>query len=639
MTSNEIRKKYLAFFQARGHAVIPSSPIVPVNDPTTLFTSCGMQPLIPYLLGQPHPSGKRLVNSQKSFRAADIDEVGDTSHTTFFEMLGNWSLGDYFKKEQLPWFFEFLTKELELNPKRLYVSVFDGDKRMKAWRNNLAQPLTPDVETIAIWKQIFSEVGIDARDGYPTSPEGIRIFSYPASKNWWSRSGEPEKMPPGEPGGPDSEVFHDFGEELNLHDRSAYKNKPCHPNCQCGRFMEIGNSVFMQYQKQDDGSLIELPQKNVDFGGGLERLNAVVNGTPDIFKTDSFRGIINILENLMKKKYEEDSEIDRAMRIIADHLRGSVMMMTDGVLPSNKTQGYVLRRLIRRAILYAQPLGLGTDVSKLGDLVLPVAEIYKDAYPEVSKKAAEIKIIIKEEAVRFGKSLERGLREFEKLGEDQLNELNAFNLFQSFGFPYEITEELFRERGKILDKKKFEEVYENHQRLSRATAAKLFKGGLADHSEQTTKLHTAHHLMLAALQKMIDPSIRQRGSNITGERLRMDFNYSRKLTGDELSNIELFVNEKIKANVPVTIVGMDKGVAEKIGAQMEFGQKYPDRVSVHIIGLSGDVESEKAKPSDYVSAEFCGGPHVRFTGVLGHFTIKKEESAGAGIRRIYATLE
>lgn len=613
MRSADLRKKYIEFFKARGHVEIPSAPLVPENDPTTLFTSSGMQPLIPYLLGQKHPLGKRLVDSQKSFRAADIDEVGDNRHTTFFEMLGNWSLGDYFKQEQLPWFFEFVTKELGLDPRRLFVSVFEGDKKIPR-----------DEESFAVWKTL----------GIPEA----RIFFYGVNKNWWSRSGEPENMPAGEPGGPDSEVFYDFGEELNLHERSAYKNEPCHPNCQCGRFMEIGNSVFMQYQKQKDGSLKELPQKNVDFGGGLERLNAAVNHKPDIFTTDSFSSMIGIIELFAKRHYGEKKEDDRAMRIVVDHIKAAVMMMTDSVLPSNKMQGYVLRRLIRRAILYAQPLGLGTDVSKLGDLVLPVAEIYKDAYPEVAEKATEIKIIIREEAVRFGKSLERGLREFEKLGEDQLNELNAFNLFQSFGFPYEIMEELFRERGKILDKKKFEEVYKNHQLLSRATVAKLFKGGLADQGEETTKLHTAHHLLLAALQKIIDPSIRQRGSNITGERLRMDFNFSRKLTGDELFKVELFVNENIKANVPVTRVEMDKGVAEKIGAQMEFGQKYPDRVSVHIIGLYGDVEPEKAKPSDYVSAEFCGGPHVRFTGVLGRFTIKKEESAGAGIRRIYATV-
>jgi len=367
MTANQIRSAYISFFQKHKHAVIPSAPLVPENDPTTLFNSAGMQPLIPYLLGQQHPLGKRLVNSQKSFRSQDIDEVGDNRHTTFFEMLGNWSLGDYFKKEQLSWVFEFFTKELHLDPKRLYVTVFEGNDFV-----------LKDEESVGIWKEIFSQTGIDAKIGE-------RIFTYPANKNWWSRSGIPEKMASGEPGGPDSEVFYDFGQELHLHEQSEWKNQPCHPNCDCGRFMEIGNSVFMQYQKMPDGSLKELPQKNVDFGGGLERLNAAVNGINDVFLTDSFFSLISDLSDRSKTKYGTDQKKTRAMRIIADHMRGAVMMAADGVVPSNKAQGYVLRRLIRRALLYGRELNLWGNWDYLGDIVTPVASMFADSYPEVQK--------------------------------------------------------------------------------------------------------------------------------------------------------------------------------------------------------------------------------------------------------------
>ncbi len=607
MKSSDVRKKYIEFFKKRGHTEIPSAPLVPENDPTTLFTSSGMQPLIPYLLGQPHPAGKRLVDSQKSFRAGDIDEVGDNRHTTFFEMLGNWSLGDYFKKEQLPWIFEFLTDELGLDPKKLYVSVFAGNAFVPK-----------DNESIAIWKELFWKKGIEAQ-------EGERIFSYPASKNWWSRSGEPEHMPPGEPGGPDSEVFYDFGEDLKLHEQSPWKNEMCNPNCQCGRFMEIANSVFMQYQKQADGTLKELPQKNVDFGGGLERLVAATENQSDIFKTDLFIPIIQIIEKLSNKRYGENIEEIRAMQIIADHIKASVMMMADGVLPSNKMQGYILRRLIRRAILYAQPLGLKSDVSFIGKLVAPV-QMYGEVYPDVSKKINETTLLLEEEAMRFGKTLNKGLTEIEKL--QILDGKIAFQLYETYGFPWEMTEEIARQKGQRVDKKQFEQEFEKHKALSRTASAGMFKGGLADHSEQTTKLHTAHHLLLASLQKIVDPTIKQRGSNITVERLRMDFNFSRKLSPEEIEQVEELVNKKIMEDLPVIREEMDRDQAEKLGAQMEFGHKYPDRVSVYTIG-----SKEK-----FFSAEFCGGPHVEKIGVLGRFKVIKEESAGAGIRRIYATL-
>lgn len=608
MLSSEVRQKYLDFFKKRGHKEIPSASLVPENDPTTLFTSSGMQPLIPYLLGQQHPLGKRLVDSQKSFRSQDIDEVGDNRHTTFFEMLGNWSLGDYFKKEQLPWIFEFLTKELGLQAERLYVSVFEGN-----------ESVPKDTVSINIWKEIFAGVGIDAK-------ENERIFVYPAKKNWWSRSGEPQNMPPGEPGGPDSEVFFDFGEELELHEKSQFSNQKCHPNCDCGRFLEIANSVFMQYQKQKDGSVKELAQKNVDFGGGLERQVAATDDSPDIFRTDFFLPVISILESVSKKTYGEKTDETRAMRIIADHMRASVMMMADGVLPSNKTQGYILRRLIRRSLLYGRKLGLSRDLTYIGRIVEPVAVVYEHAYPVVAEKAKEIQLILQEEALRFGKTLERGLSEIEKV--KKLDGHIAFNLYETYGFPWEMTVEVATEKGQTVNRLQFEEEFRKHQELSRTAAKGMFKGGLADHSDETTSLHTAHHLLLAALQKIVDPSIKQRGSNITAERLRIDVNFARKLTPEELVKVEKLVNEKIKEDLAVTRVVMEKSEAEKLGAQMEFGQKYPDKVSVYFVG-----DQKK-----YYSAEFCGGPHVTHTGALGHFKILKEESSGSGIRRIYGTV-
>jgi alanyl-tRNA synthetase len=572
MRSADLRKKYIEFFKARGHAEIPSAPLVPENDPTTLFTSSGMQPLIPYLLGQKHPLGKRLVNSQRSFRAADIDEVGDNRHTTFFEMLGNWSLGDYFKKEQLPWIWEFLIKELGLPKEKLFVSVLDTDK-----------------ESAAIWKHL----GV-VED---------HIYSYGVEKNWWSRSGEPKNMPAGEPGGPDSEVFFDFQKPMH---------EGCHPNCDCGRFMEIANSVFMQYQKMPDGSLKELPQKNVDFGGGLERLLAAVNNTPDIFKTDLFLPMIHTVETISGKKYADSA---RSMQIISDHIKGAVMMIDAGVMPSNKTQGYILRRLIRRALMHGRKL----NFSAIETLVPAVEKIYQSTYLQ----AAEI---LKQESLRFSKTLEKGLSEIEKI--PVLDGKIAFTLYETYGFPWEMTVEIANEKGQIVDRRQFEEEFTKHQDLSRTAAKGMFKGGLADNSEQTTRLHTAHHLLLAALQKVIDPTIRQRGSNITGERLRMDFNFARKVTPEELEKVEKLVNEKIKEDVKVERSEMPREEAQKVGAQMEFGHKYPDRVSVYFVG-----------PKDnYFSAEFCGGPHVSNTGEIGKFTILKEESAGSGIRRIYAVV-
>lgn len=620
MNSADIRASYLSFFTSHGHTVIPSAPIVPVNDPTTLFTSSGMQPLVPYLLGQPHPSGTRIVDSQKSFRAQDIEEVGDNRHITFFEMLGNWSLGDYFKKEQLPWIFEFLTKEIGLDPKRLYVSVFEGN-----------DSVPKDTESIALWKDIFSGVGIDAN-------EGERIRTYPAKKNWWSRSGEPEKMPTGEPGGPDSEVFFDFGAHLKLHEASIWKDEPCHPNCDCGRYMEIANSVFMQYQKQADGSLMELPKKNVDFGGGLERMAAAVQDDPDIFKIDVFTPIISAIETSTKLTYGQDESVTKAMRVIADHLKAATFMISEGLFPSNKQQGYVLRRLIRRSVVKMHQLAEGLSYADLAKQVYhAVGAIYKGVYFQPDEKQfLENESILTEEIERFGKVLAKGMRELAK--HETITGTIAFDLLQSFGFPWELTYEMALERGQTVDREEFQSEFRKHQEKSRTAAAGMFKGGLADHSVATTRLHTAHHLLLAHLQKLIDPSIKQRGSNITAERLRIDVSFPRKFTPEELHVVEQAVNESIEKNYAVVRVEMLKEKAEAVGAQMEFGAKYPDKVSVYFVGLSEGADPQKASADSYISAEFCGGPHVRFTGELGHFTIMKEEASSAGVRRLYATI-
>lgn len=593
MSADEIRSKYISFFQKapRNHKVIPSAPLVPENDPTTLFNSAGMQPLIPYLLGTPHPLGKRLVNSQKSFRSQDIDKVGDTGHTTFFEMLGNWSLGDYFKKEQLSWFYEFLTHELGLDPKRLYVSLFEGD-----------ESAPKDEESYKIWKSLgFSD---------------DHIFYYDASKNWWSRSGPPEKMTAGEPGGPDSEVFYDFG---TPHDPKY--GETCHPNCQCGRFMEIGNSVFMEYQKTKEGTIVPLPQRNVDFGGGLERLNAAVNDTPDIFKTDSFSSIISIIEHVTKKSYGKNSAETTSMRIVADHIRGAVMMMADGVVPSNKQQGYMLRRLIRRSMLHIRKLGLWGEWSYIPTLVGAVIALYEDAYPEIVPKQDSIEKLFIDEAGRFGKTIEKGLKVIEKI--PTLDGKQAFTLYETFGFPLEVTEEIARDKGQVVDRIQFEEEFKKHQELSRSASAGMFKGGLADHGEETTKLHTATHLLHATLRKVLGDHVSQKGSNITGDRLRFDFSHPVKITAEQLKKIEDVVNNAIVKNYPVSCIEMDKKEALISGSLGFFAEKYGDKVKVYTIGPSREI---------------CGGPHVSFTGQLGHFTIDTEESASAGVRRIYAHL-
>ncbi|MBI1869543.1 alanine--tRNA ligase, partial [Candidatus Gottesmanbacteria bacterium] len=408
MKSSKLRQSYLDFFKHYGHREIPSAQLVPENDSTTLFVSAGMQPLLANILGKPHPQGQRLVNSQKCFRAQDIEEVGDNRHTTFFEMLGNWSLGDYFKEEQLSWFFEFLTKIIGLEPEKLYVSVFDGDEKIIAYENNKPQKLRPDVESISIWKQLFESVGIEAK-------EGERIFAYPAGKNWWSRSGEPDQMPAGEPGGPDSEVFYDFGVEYKFHENSQFKNEKCHPNCDCGRFLEIGNSVFMEYQKQSDRTLKELAQKTVDFGGGLERLVAATNNEADIFSSDMFMPIIHLLEEASGQTYHGREKTP--MRIIADHLKAATFMLSEGLIPGNKQQGYILRRLIRRSVLKIYQLGVKKSIPELAyQICQAVGNTYKDFYKEVDPTRKEFRVAIKialtKEIAKFERTLDMGMKMF-----------------------------------------------------------------------------------------------------------------------------------------------------------------------------------------------------------------------------------
>jgi alanyl-tRNA synthetase len=563
--------------------------------------------LVPYLLGKNHPSGARLVDSQKCFRSMDIEEVGDNRHTTFFEMLGNWSLGDYFKKEQLPWFWEFLTKELRLAPERLWVTCFAGDKALN---------LPKDTESAEIWK------------GLGVPEEHIRF--YDAKKNWWSRAGEPARMPADEPGGPDSEVFYDFGPSTSSGQvrHTPEYGEECHPNCDCGRFLEIGNSVFMQYIKKEDGSFVLLPKQNVDFGGGLERIAMAVNNSPDIFPS-AHGPIVEYLEQKSGKTYASDT---RSFRIIADHMKAAVFLMADGVRPGNVEQGYFVRRLIRRSVLFADRLGIAENA--FAHIVEAVAAMYEEQYPEGRGHAADIAVATEQEEERFRATLARGIKEFARFATDgSISAQDAFQLFTTYGFPLELILEEAGEKGITqVDVEGFKELLKKHQDLSRAGSEQKFKGGLADHGQMTVRLHTAHHLLLKALQLVLGPDVHQRGSNITGERLRIDFSWGAKMTDEQKREVERIVNEKIKDDLPVIRTEMAKEEAEKLGAEHEFGAKYPERVSVYSVG-----------PLDKAfSIEFCGGPHVEHTGELaesGVFKIQKEEAVSAGVRRIKAVLQ
>ncbi len=618
MRARDIRTRYVDFFSKQKHVVVPSAPLVPENDPTTLFTGSGMQPIVPYLLGERHPMGSRIVDVQKCFRAQDIEEVGDNRHTTFFEMLGNWSFGDYFKEEQISWMWEFLTTELCLDPKRLYVTCFHG---------NEALGIPRDTESAKLWQELFSKAGIEAGIGEHPEEDGIRgnerIFYYSEKKNWWSRAGVPTNMPEGEPGGPDTEMFWDFGVERGLHEASPYKDVPCHPNCDCGRFMEIGNNVFMEYRKTTRG-FEKLSQKNVDFGGGLERLMAAAQDTPDMFTGDIFDGVRTVLEELSGKRYGANSSDTYAFRILLDHMRASVFLIGDGIRPSNTDQGYVLRRLLRRAIRFADTLGIQPGLfSKTAQAI--VSE-YSEVYPELSEKLPSIELCINEEEKKFRQTLVRGMRELEKrLTGGMLSGKDAFELFSTYGFPLEMTQEIAKEHGIIPDEEEFRMEFSKHQSLSRSASQGKFKGGLSDQSEMSVKYHTATHLLHQALRQVLGEHVFQKGSNITPERLRFDFSHSEKMTEEEKRRVEDTVNQKISEHLPVIYEDLPLEEAKKLGAIGLFTEKYGERVRVYRVG-------------DF-SLEFCGGPHVENTGDLGHFRIMKEEACSAGVRRIKAVLD
>lgn len=633
MTAQEIRKRYIEFFKDKGHVQISRAPLVPLNDPTTLFTGSGMQPLIPYLLGQPHPEGTRLVNSQTCIRAQDIEEVGDNRHTTFFEMLGNWSLGDYFKVDQLTWFWQFLTEEVGLDPERIYVTCFSGNEKAG---------IPKDTESAEVWKYLFADKGLEAKeveigseeDGYKKGMKDGRIFYY-GDKNWWCRSGTAETMPTGEPGGPDSEVFYLFPDVA--HDKKWGEN--CHLNCDCGRFIELGNSVFMEYLKTKDG-FEKLPKQNVDYGGGLERITSASIDSPDVFKGSTLWPIIEKLEELSGKNYDSHTE---SMRVIADHLRGAVFLAVDGVEPSNKEQGYVMRRLMRRAIRFAFELGIEAGMcEKISPVII---DLYASDYPEVEDRRDEVVKILTREEKLFRETLRKGLHEFGKRIKDGLSGKEIFMLHDTYGFPVELTlEEAYKQNIK-LDQNWREEFDKemNEQRQRSQTASKgVFKGGLADHSTETTRLHTAHHLLLRALKDKLGDHVVQRGSNITAERLRIDFSHPEKVTRDILDEVEKIVNQKIDEDLPVIRSEMARERAEELKAEHEFGAKYPDKVSVYSVGPK-DATNEDPKHEQAYSIEFCGGPHVNHTGELAtdgkKFKITKEEASSSGVRRIKAILQ
>lgn len=660
MNANEIRQKFLDFQVKHGHKVIPPAPLVLENDPTTLFTGSGMQPLLPYLLGQPHPEGTRLCDSQPSMRLQDIEDVGDPRHTTVFEMLGNWSLGDYFKKEQIENYFEFLTKEIGLDPSRIYVTCFIGNEKYG---------IPKDTEAAEIWQGVFKKAGIEAKIAEIGSAKtgdqrgikpGERIFFYDDKENWWSRGGGIETTPLGDPCGPDSEVFYDFGEDK----QDIEKYGQAHPASDGARFMEIGNQVFMQYKRNADGTFSELEHKNVDFGGGLERLAAAAMDSFDVFRISLMAPIIEKLEELSHKKYETNTD---EMRIIADHLRGAYLLAAQGLVPSNKAQGYALRRLVRRAVLRALDLGIGQDF--LAEIIPVIAENYTELSDDILPYRANVLEVLTKEENAFRKTIMKGVKELDKIAKSgkAISGRDLFMLQDTYGFPLEISvDEIYKKGFELADnyQDEFEQALAEQRERSKTASKGMFKGGLSDTSDQTVKYHTACHLLLAALQQVIDPSINQKGSNLTPERLRFDFNIDHKMTPEEITAVENLVNQWIEADLPVIHAEYDKDYAfDELHAHGSFRDRYPDKVTVYIIGEGLDAATEwltklglsSAQSSDgartpatpeqrqvldnCVSIEICGGPHVNHTGQLGHFKIIKEESSSAGIRRIKAILE
>lgn len=659
MNAQKIRSKYLEFYKKQGHAVVERAPLILTNDPTTLFTGAGMQPMIPYLLGEAHPEGKRIADSQTCLRAQDIDDIGDNRHTTFFEMLGNWSLGDYFKEEQIGWMWTFLTEEIGLDPQRLYVTCFIGAPEYN---------IDKDVEAAKLWQKKFAEKGIDAKMADIGSEEqgatrgvnpGERIFFYDGSKNWWSRNGGPETTPVGDPCGPDSEMFYEF--DFIEHDPKFGEN--CHPNCDCGRFMEIGNNVFMAYKKVAEGKFEPLDKPNIDHGSGLERIAAAVNNDPDVFKISLLWPIIEKLQDLSGKDYASHTE---SMRVIADHLRAATFMAVDGCVPSNKEQGYVMRRLLRRAIRYSFDLGI--EQNFLQEVVPTIADLYEADFPEVKNNRDNIIAVLIKEEKAFRQTLRKGIKEQIRLASRAkldslkletllrekkiqgigagfadtvelpflyLNGVDLFTLYDTYGFPIELSvEEAYKNNIELSPEWQLEfNNYMVEQRQRSKTARKgQFSGGLEGHDSIHLKYHTATHLLGAALRKVLNaPDLQQHGSNITADRLRFDFNHD-KLTPEEKQAVEDQVNAWIDEDLPVSFAVYPTDEALSMGAIGAFGERYGDEVKVYSIGKDGNI----------VSFEVCGGPHVEHTGVLSEdgkrFKITKEESSSAGIRRIKAVL-
>ncbi len=617
-TTDQIRAFFLDFFKEKGHAILPSASLIPENDPTVLFTTAGMQPLVPYFLGEVHPEGTRLANAQKCLRTDDIEEVGDASHGTFFEMLGNWSLGDYFKEESIAWSYEFLTKPewMGMDPSRLFVTIFSGDADAPR-----------DEQSAEIWKAQFEVHGIDAQfgetgtDAPAETGSGPRIYAYGKNKNWWGPAGQTG------PCGPDTEIFYDTGK---AHD-SAFGSM-CHPNCDCGRFVEIWNNVFMEYRKTETGSFEALNQKNVDTGMGLERIAAILQNVPTIYDTDAYQKIIQSISLLTSQTLSTDSA-QRSIRIIADHLRAATFIIGDprGVAPSNVGQGYIVRRLIRRAVREARRIGAQTAVTET--VCRAVVDAYQGAYPELAENQDRIFSEASKEEEKFGQTLEKGLKEFERryTKGGHLSGEDAFILYSTYGFPLELTEELIQERGGSVDRLAFEKEFSRHQELSRTAAAGTFKGGLADQSEQTMRLHTATHLLHEALRRVLGSHVEQRGSNITAERLRFDFTHPQKMTDEEKRQVEEMVNAVIQKDLPLQCEDLTVAEAKEKGAIGLFDEKYGNRVKVYTV-----EDPDEAR--GFFSREICGGPHVTHTGELGHFRIKKEEAVSAGVRRIKAVI-
>ena len=651
ISSEEIRKRFLDFMKSKGHTIVPSQSLLPKDDPTTLFTGSGMQPMLPYLLGEEHPAGTRVADIQKCFRAGEIEEVGDNRHTTSFEMAGNWSFGDYFRDEQIEWIFEFLTdkeKGLGLDPKKLFVTAFLGDEK-----NNLKK----DTKAGEKWKELFARVGIEAEeremgsasDGSKKGMKGARIFYYDSKENWWSRAGVPDNMPVGEPGGPDSEMFYDYGEFVEHNEKFG---KHCHPACDCGRFVEIGNNVFMTYKKVAEGEFEELPKKNIDHGSGFERWVAAANSQNDFFKTDIFEGMIDVIEKKSGKSYD-DPKYQKSFRIIIDHIKSAVLMLADGLEPSNKEAGYILRRLVRRAMVHMQKIDF--PLESTAELTEAISEKYSNIYENIKIEKENIEKKLAAEIDKFSKTLKKGIKEFEKIvdpenkknnikklefgqievegpAQNEITADDAFVLVTTYGLPKEIIREEAENRGLCVDCDGLEKKLKEHSKESATATAGKFKGGLGGDSPKIIAFHTATHLMLAGLQRYAGADVHQKGSNITEDRARFDFTHDGKVEREILDKVEEYVNEAIEKGIDMVQTQMDKNEAKENGVEGSFWEKYPDVVKVWTLEKDGQVYSK----------ELCGGPHVKNTAEIakfGKFKIKKESSSSAGVRRIKAIFE